>query len=185
MKKKGFTLVELLAVIAILAILVIIALPNVLSMYNEARKNTFTTEVKDHYKAAEQKFMLNAGETIVFTNLADSAFTGTEYENTKKIKLDMSGSKKTDYILVFNPSGDCTKLIATNGTYGVSITEDTGIAIENIGAAASDIKDNLADKTQYLVQEAEDSFSITSKANDDSSKPKTMILGGTAKNTSN
>ena len=29
MKKKGFTLVELLAVIAILAILVIIALPNI------------------------------------------------------------------------------------------------------------------------------------------------------------
>ncbi len=32
MKKKGFTLVELLAVIAILAILVIIALPNVIRL---------------------------------------------------------------------------------------------------------------------------------------------------------
>ena len=36
--KKGFTLVELLAVIAILAILVIIALPNVMGMFNEAKK---------------------------------------------------------------------------------------------------------------------------------------------------
>ena len=45
MKKKGFTLVELLAVIAILAILVIIALPNVLGMFQRAKKNTFTTEV--------------------------------------------------------------------------------------------------------------------------------------------
>ena len=43
MKKKGFTLVELLAVIAILAILVIIALPNVLGMFQSAKKNTFTT----------------------------------------------------------------------------------------------------------------------------------------------
>ena len=34
MKNKGFTLVELLAVIAILALLVIIALPNVLKMFN-------------------------------------------------------------------------------------------------------------------------------------------------------
>ena len=33
MKKKGFTLVELLAVIAILAILVIVAMPNVLGMF--------------------------------------------------------------------------------------------------------------------------------------------------------
>ena len=39
MKNKGFTLVELLAVIAILAILVIIALPNVLKMFNQAKKD--------------------------------------------------------------------------------------------------------------------------------------------------
>lgn len=36
--KKGFTLVELLAVIAILAILVILAIPNVMSMYIDAKK---------------------------------------------------------------------------------------------------------------------------------------------------
>ena len=41
MKYKGFTLVELLAVIAILALLVIIALPNVLKMFNQAKKDTF------------------------------------------------------------------------------------------------------------------------------------------------
>ena len=35
MKTHGFTLVELLAVIAIMAILVIIALPNVLKMFND------------------------------------------------------------------------------------------------------------------------------------------------------
>ena len=175
MKKKGFTLVELLAVIAILAILVIIALPNVLSMYNEARKNTFTTEVKDHYKAAEQKFMLNAGETIVFTNLDD--LTGTPYAGYKKIKLDMSGSKKTTYFMVFNPSGECTKLIASNGTYGVSITDDS-IAIENIGAAADDIKDVATDKkAQYLVQEATDEFKVEVTG----TESKDVALTGTAK----
>jgi len=51
--KKGFTLVELLAVIAILAILVIIALPNVMGMFNQAKKNSFTTEVKEIYKVAQ------------------------------------------------------------------------------------------------------------------------------------
>ena len=45
MNRRGFTLVELLAVIAILAILVIIALPNIMSMFNQARKNSFTTEL--------------------------------------------------------------------------------------------------------------------------------------------
>ena len=41
--KNGFTLVELLAVIAILAILVIIALPNVIKMFNNAKKSSFLT----------------------------------------------------------------------------------------------------------------------------------------------
>ena len=48
--KKGFTLVELLAVIAIVAILVIIALPNVMGMFNQARESTFTTELKKIYR---------------------------------------------------------------------------------------------------------------------------------------
>ena len=39
--KKGFTLVELLAVIAILAILVILAIPNVIKLYNNAKKTDF------------------------------------------------------------------------------------------------------------------------------------------------
>ena len=47
MSKKGFTLVELLAVIAILAILVIIALPNILKMFNNAKKDIFLTEAKN------------------------------------------------------------------------------------------------------------------------------------------
>ena len=41
MKKKGFTLVELLAVIAILSILVIIALPNIVGMFTKAKKDLF------------------------------------------------------------------------------------------------------------------------------------------------
>ena len=55
--RKGFTLVELLAVVAILSLLVIIALPNVMSMFNNAKKNAFATELKEVYKTAEQKWI--------------------------------------------------------------------------------------------------------------------------------
>ena len=59
--KKGFTLVELLAVIAILAILIIIALPNILSMFNKAKEDTFFTEAKSVMRAAKQEFIANEG----------------------------------------------------------------------------------------------------------------------------
>ena len=62
MKNKGFTLVELLAVIAILALLVIIALPNVLKMFNQAKKDTFLTEAKNIYK---EIILINVGLLII------------------------------------------------------------------------------------------------------------------------
>ena len=55
--KKGFTLVELLAVIAILAILAIIALPNIIKLYEKAKKDAFLTEVKNIYKESTKKYL--------------------------------------------------------------------------------------------------------------------------------
>ena len=123
MKKKGFTLVELLAVIAILAILVIIALPNVLSMYNEARKNTFITEVRDYYRAGEQNFLLNSGNSVTYTSL-----TGVTGSKT----IEMTGNKNMQYYITFDANGKCTKLLATNGTYKIEATA-TEINIEQLG----------------------------------------------------
>lgn len=137
MKKKGFTLVELLAVIAILAILVIIALPNVLSMYNEARKNTFITEVRDYYKAGEQNFLLNSGKAVVYTSL-----TGVTGSKT----IEMTGNKNMQYYIVFDANGKCTKLLATNGTYKIEATA-TEINIEQLGDS-------------YKAIEASDKFTL-------------------------
>lgn len=44
MKKNGFTLVELLAVIVITAVLAVIAVPSILKLYNNSLKNSFKTE---------------------------------------------------------------------------------------------------------------------------------------------
>ena len=54
-KRKGFTLVELLAVIVILAIIMIIAIPSVLDTLDTARKKTFIEYVFKVYQTGLNK----------------------------------------------------------------------------------------------------------------------------------
>ncbi len=106
MKRKGFTLVELLAVIAILAILVIIALPNVLKMYNDARKNSFLNEVNNLIGTTRQQYLFDSGASKTYSNAEGSTKT-----------LNITGGKDLKYIIKTNSNGVVTKVQVTNGTY--------------------------------------------------------------------
>ena len=55
LNKKGFTLVELLAVIAILAILLLLVTPNVLNMFTNGRKDAFITNVQSVWRTATEQ----------------------------------------------------------------------------------------------------------------------------------
>jgi type IV pilus assembly protein PilA len=69
--RKGFTLVELLAVIVILAIIMIIAIPAVLSTMEQARQKTFSEYVTKVHNAANNFYLKNRSfdETQVGTQL--------------------------------------------------------------------------------------------------------------------
>ena len=54
MKNKGFTLVELLAVIVVLSIIMVIVIPNIMKSLESSRKGTF--------KVYAQRVMTKAGE---------------------------------------------------------------------------------------------------------------------------
>lgn len=56
MSNKGFTLVELLAVIVVLAILVLLAMPRVTSMMEKARINSFVVEANEIQKVAQTAY---------------------------------------------------------------------------------------------------------------------------------
>jgi prepilin-type N-terminal cleavage/methylation domain-containing protein len=62
MNKKGFTLVELLAVIVILAVIILVAINAVLPQMERARKNAFADEVMNYAKAAETKYVSDSQE---------------------------------------------------------------------------------------------------------------------------
>ena len=109
--KKGFTLVELLAVIAILAILVIIALPNILEMYNNARKNAFETEVKNIYSAAEKEWINDS-----LNGSGEKIYSHCNAGNCGK-DLKLNGGRNLEYYIEFDTDGKVVKYFATNGNY--------------------------------------------------------------------
>ena len=106
MKNKGFTLVELLAVIAILAILVIIALPNVLKMFNDSKKNSFLTEAKTVYSEVSKKYISESmkGNKLTYVSSEDNT------------KLDMTG-KKLQYCVLLNADGSVKSMKVSNGEW--------------------------------------------------------------------
>ena len=77
MNKKGFTLVELLAVIVILAVLILIAITAILPQMEKARKSSFADEVELYAKAAETKYV--SDQTSDETSAGNIA-TGICYE---------------------------------------------------------------------------------------------------------
>ena len=141
MNKKGFTLVELLAVIAILALLVIIALPNVLSMFNNAKKDLFLTEAKNVFKESTKKYisdnMHNSNEENIYCksetdskNPLDMDIGNTYYY----IEKDSTG--KTIKFVAWNSSGYVTKVVGDN----VMLNDVTGNNVSE--SSAKDITCN-------------------------------------------
>ena len=143
MKKKGFTLVELLAVIAILAILVIIALPNVMGMFNQVKKNSFTTEVKNIFQVAQQQWMtdsmLNTGDKYYARITSGGTNTATCGD-----ELSLSGRTELNYAIKINKAGQVIEYYATDGTYMLAYKASTGKSLK-----IEDIKNDDTNATSY------------------------------------
>ena len=108
MKKNGFTLVELLAVIVILAIILVIAVPKITDTIDNARKGSFESSIKMVAAQAEtQKTVADTLEGVTFdSGTADSKVTCTGKSWT--------GLNATDY-------KTCSYYIGADGTAHVTL----------------------------------------------------------------
>ena len=111
MKNKGFTLVELLAVIAILAILVIIAIPNVLKMFNDSKKNAFMVQARKTANVAQEHTVLSNDKTFD----CNSLLTGQKFKDctatvdkNNQVSVDVLGSGAYENFLMVDVKPDGT-----------------------------------------------------------------------------
>lgn len=88
MKKKGFTLVEILAVIVILGVIMTITLPKVLDIIQDSRNKTYEEQIRAIEQAAQMyvtthSYDLDSDGTTVLAlqDLADAGFIKLPVEN--------------------------------------------------------------------------------------------------------
>ena len=128
LNKKGFTLVELLAVIAILSILIIIMVPNIVGLFERGKESTFVTMAQSAYKSAETNFVADQvapGFTATKTYCYN---LDTEASGASSYKLELGGvDVALSYKIVFE-SGAMTSFVATNGEYSVSLASNPKIS---------------------------------------------------------
>ena len=144
MKKKGFTLVELLAVIAILAILIIIALPNIMALFNDAKKNSFTNELKELHKTALNQWM---SDSMIDTKMICYSSEDVECETGVDAKeLKLSGRTQLRYGITVDKNGEVIDFVATDDTYmyqfqGSTTPDGVFLKIEDLGSATASAVD--------------------------------------------
>ena len=139
LNEKGFTLVELLAVIVVLASIMVLTVPSVLSSMNSARQSSFLIYAGKMLEAAQGKYQSESLLTTPSTCYNLSALSGngsTQYKGVVKVSIGTDGSP------VF-------KLQMYDNNYQIGFKADTnsgdvadGVTYANIET----IKGNLASK---------------------------------------
>lgn len=129
MKKKGFTLVELIAVIALLSIIMLLIVPNVANYLNNSKKTLFYDNVVNMFKSATTTFMYQDDPT------------NTTFSNNG-VKLDVDVESEYVYTIKVNNYGEVISIDVSNGVYSYNkSSSDINEGLNKSDIKLEDVKD--------------------------------------------
>lgn len=129
MNKKGFTLVELLGVIIILSIIMLIAIPNITSILNKSKNDTYLTDARKLITQAEYLIRSSKVDKPASNQLLKITLS---YLGTKDVSKDSDGNSYSltdSYVIVVRKEGYLeyyVQLVATtdSGNKGIRLVHE-------------------------------------------------------------
>jgi len=123
--KKGFTLIEIIAVIGLISVIMLLVVPNIMKSYTEAQKSTFRTETITFYEYTYPTYISNRS-----TGDFDKRFCVGKDTTLKKI--DVTEKDNIYYDITVNNEGKVISLKVSNELYGISLNNTEGIKKKDI-----------------------------------------------------
>ena len=133
MKKDGFTLVELLVVMAVLALVLFIAVPKVNDTIVFAKRESFKNSAIELGKAAE-KLVAISWNDITKPNVGEGSVISFFFINKAGLVSNITGIADDSAVVAYNNSG-------TIEFYVFAMSSSNGYCVN--GYRTTDIKDNV------------------------------------------
>ena len=122
MNKKGFTLIEIIVVIALLGAIMLLVVPNITKNFKESKKRLFYDNVLGIYSSASRTYFSQ-------DNAPNKSFSNTG------VKLDVDISDDITYRVKVDSYGVVLSIYVTDGTYTYKLDNANGISKKDIKLA--------------------------------------------------
>ena len=156
MKKKGFTLVELLAVIVILAIIAVIATPLILNVIDNAKKGASESSALGYIEGIEKYIVLN--EVTKEKDFSFEKGLGYEVESIKDY-IEIKGDKPTEGWVCIGDKKEVSKAKLKINNYVIEYKDNKATVVDGeigtMDCTAGTVDNTTSGSTQEVATNGE------------------------------